>query len=453
MLVPTWVLPPTQRGLGISDFKGEQGLRSALAAMNHVVAERLEPLANAFVLDATRWHLLAGKNSFSARMWFAGKVPFATSVFAEAARDVRAALRAQRGASRKVLLLDLDDTLWGGVVGDVGHEGLRLGGHDHQGEAFVELQRALLALSRRGVLLTVVSKNDEKVALDAMRAHPEMLIKPEHLAGWRINWRDKAENIRELAAELKLGLQSMVFLDNNPVERARVREALPEVLVPELPNDPTDYLGTVNALDCFDVVAISKEDANRGELYAAERLRSEELLRTPDNAEFLANLGTEVVVEPLTPSNRVRTVQLFNKTNQLNLATRRLTEPELEAWASEPNHRLWTFHVGDKFGDAGLTGIASLALDGEEGTLVDLVLSCRVIGRSVEETILSVVADAAREAGKRRLVAIYRATEKNRPTLEFLVRSGMTREDDTRFVLDLAEPYGIPKGIKVRTGV
>jgi FkbH-like protein len=451
LLVPSWVLSPAQRGLGTADFKGEQGLRAALSVMNAVIADKLDGLANAFVLDATRWHLLAGKGSFSSRMWFTAKVPFSAAVFAEAARDVRAAVRAQRGGPRKVAVLDLDDTLWGGVVGDVGVEGVRLGGHDHQGEAFVEFQRALKALTRRGILLTVASKNDEKVALEAMRSHPEMLIRPDDLAAHRINWRDKAENIVELAAELRLGLQSFVFLDNNPVERARVREALPEVLVPELPLDPTDYLAALHALDCFDAIAITREDAARVELYAAERLRAEELAKLGGADEWLASLGTEVAVEPLNPGNRVRTAQLLNKTNQMNLTTRRMTEKELESWAAEPGNRLWTFRVSDKFGDAGLTGIASVVIgaSNEEAEIVDFVLSCRVMGRKVEETILSILADAAREAGKKTLVANYRPTEKNRPCLEFFTKSGMERQGDHRFTLGLADAYPIPNGIKV----
>jgi FkbH-like protein len=297
----------------------------------------------------------------------------------------------------------------------------------------------------------VVSKNDEKVALEAIKSHPEMVLRAEDFSGWRINWRDKATNIVELASELRLGLQSMVFLDNNPVERSRVREALPEVLVPELPNDPTDYVAVLQALDCFDVVSLTKEDAERAVMYAAERLRAAELARTGDADAWLASLGTEVHVEPLNAQNRVRTTQLLNKTNQMNLTTRRMTERDLEAWAAEARNHLWTFRVSDKFGDAGLTGIASIRVDHDRGDLVDFVLSCRVMGRKVEETILSIVAEAARAGGAKRLVATYLPTEKNKPTLDFLTRSGMQR-DGSVFTWPLDEPYPVPNGIKVVSG-
>jgi FkbH-like protein len=448
LIVPTWVLPPWQRGLGIGDFKGPQGLRSALAAANLVVADRLEPIAHAFVVDAARWHMLAGTHSFSPRLWLTGKIPFSSSVFAEAANDIRAALRAQRGFTRKLVIVDLDDTLWGGAVGDVGADGLHLGGHDHRGEAFVDLQRSLKALTRRGILLGIVSKNDAKVALDAISSHPEMVLRQEDFAGWRINWKDKAANILELASELRLGLESMVFLDSNPVERARVRDALPEVLVPELSNDPTGYNAVLHALDGFDVVALTTEDAMRGGMYAAERLRAAGLPEASDAEAWLAGLGTEVRVEPLNAQNRVRATQLLNKTNQMNLTTRRMTERELENWANEAGHRLWTFRVADRFGDAGLIGVASLVVADERAQFVDFVLSCRVIGRKIEETILAFVVQAARDAGATRLVAPYIRTEKNGPTLTFLERSGMQRHAD-EFSWPLGEPYPVPTGIKV----
>jgi FkbH-like protein len=448
LIVPTWVLPPWQRGLGTADFKGARGLRSSLAAVNFVIATRLESIVNAFVLDASRWHMLAGKSSFTPKLWFAGKVPFAPAVFAEAAKDIRAALRAQHAAGRKIIVLDLDDTLWGGIVGDVGVDGLRLGGPDHQGEAFVEFQRGLKALARRGILLAIVSRNDEQVALDAIQGHPDMVLRQEDFAGWRINWQDKARNIVELASELRLGLESMVFLDSDPLERARVRDALPEVLVPELPNDPTGYPAILHALDCFDVASLTTEDVERGKMYGAERQRASSLAELGNAEAWLAGLGTEVRVEPLNAQNRARTTHLLNKTNQMNLTTRRMTERDLENWAGEAGHRVWTFRVSDRFGDAGLAGIASLAINGDRGELVDFVVSCRVIGRNVEETILGFVARAARDAGAAHLVATYHPTEKNRPTLAFLQKSGMKR-DAAEFSLPLGDPYPAPGGIKV----
>ena len=199
----------------------------------------LESLAGAPAIHplwAEKWIQLAGPTAFNHRLWYLGKIPFSNEVFKVAARDLKAALRGLNGQAKKVVILDLDDTLWGGIVGDAGWEGLILGGHDPAGEALVDFQRELKALTRRGILLAIVSKNEESIAMEAIAKHPEMVLKLSDFAGWRINWKDKAENIIDLMAELNLGLDSAVFIDDNPVESARVREALPKVCVPEWPS-------------------------------------------------------------------------------------------------------------------------------------------------------------------------------------------------------------------------
>src|SRR5262249_44027937 len=224
---------------------------------------------------------------------------FHSDVFVEAARDIKAALAGLGGAARKVVILDLDDTLWGGIVGDVGWQGLRLGGHDSVGEAFVDFQRHLKALTRRGILLAIASKNEEPVALEAIGSHPEMVLRAEDFAARRINWKDKAQNIVDLMADLNLGLQSAVFIDDNPVERARVREALPEVFVPDWPEARLLYSSTLVGLRCFDAPAISREDAERSRMYAAERQREDLKKQVQSIDAWLRSLETRARVEPL----------------------------------------------------------------------------------------------------------------------------------------------------------
>jgi FkbH-like protein len=424
LFVPTWTLPPTRRGLGMIDAR-PGGATRALAAMNLRLMEQLGATSNAFVLDAQRWATVGGRGGQGARGWFVGKVAFGDAVLAEASRDVKAALRGLAGAARKLVVLDLDDTLWGGIVGDVGWQALRLGGHDPVGEALVAFQRALKDLTRRGVILAVVSKNEEATALEAMRSHPEMVLKPEDLVAWRINWQDKARNIAELVSELNLGLQSVVFIDDNPVERGRVKETLPEVLVPDWPEDKLLYPSALAQLRCFDVPAVSKEDAERTQLYASERARQGLMDQVGSLDDWLEKLDIRVTVEPLGPSNLARTTQLLNKTNQMNLATRRLTEPELTAWAAGPGRALWTVSVADRFGDAGLTGIVSVETEGGLGRVVDYVLSCRVMGRRVEETMVHLAVESARALGAGALEARLLPTKKNKPCLDFWKRSGL----------------------------
>ena len=448
--VASWTMPPHVRGLGMLDMR-QGGVARALAAMNLRLAEKLERSPTPFVLDASRW--MASDAPYNARLWYMGKVGWSRAVFEAATRDLRSALRGVRGHARKLLVLDLDDTLWGGIVGDQGWQNLRLGGHDPVGEALVDFQRAILALSKRGIALAVVSKNEESVALEAIKSHPEMVIKQEHLSGWRINWRDKAQNIADLVKEMNLGLQSVVFIDDNPIERARVREALPEVLVPEWPEDKTRYVEAFHTLGCFDVPSISQEDLERTKMYAQERQRDALKASVSSLDEWLDGLGTKVRFEPLGPANLPRTAQLLNKTNQMNLRTRRLSESELMTWAKEPGHELWAVHVSDKMGDAGLTGILGLDTTGDAVTIADYVLSCRVMGRRVEETLVWFATERARTLGKKKLQAPYAQTPKNKPCLTFFEGLGPFNRDGDVFVWTGEKEMPRPRSITIDVAV
>ena len=451
-LVPTWVAPDAERGWGPLDYRSDRGIQAVLARMNLRLAECLEGHDNLFVLDAQRWLLAAGPRAYTPKLWFMGKVPFGNEVFAQAARDIRAALVALHGGTRKLIVVDLDDTLWGGVVGDVGWENLLLGGHDQAGEAFVEFQQALKALTRRGIVLGIASKNTESVALEAIRAHPEMQLALEDFAGWRINWQDKAQNIVDLAKELQIGLQSVVFLDDNPVERERVRMALPEVLVPEWPRDPMLYAQALRRLDCFDSLQQTAEDTARTGLYQAQRQRQVERSEAGDIDTWLHGLATTVTVDPLSEANLTRVVQLLNKTNQMNLRTRRMTEHETRQWAAQPGNHMWVFRVSDRLGDSGITGIVGVAMRGDHCVVADYVLSCRVMGRKVEETLLAWTVARARELGAQRLTLEFLPTAKNQPCLEFLHRSGLDGHDPPRFTLATSTAYPQPDVIRVVNG-
>ena len=452
ILVPTWVVSAYNRGLGMIDLKDSQGIANVLTRANLRLVDNLQAAANTYVLNAQRWMELAGaKNAYNPKLWYMGKIGFGNEVFKQAASDVKAALRGLAGQARKIILLDLDETLWGGIVGDVGWEGITLGGHDPIGEAFADFQHALKALKNRGLLLGIVSKNDESIALEAISRHPEMILRPDDFAGWRINWTDKAQNIVSLISELNLGLQSVVFIDDNPVERSRVRETLPEVLVPEWPQDRQLYKKALLELTCFDVPSITGEDAERTLMYAAERKRVAMRDEVKSFDEWLRTLDTRVIVESLNAPNLPRAAQLINKTNQMNLTTRRMTEAELLSWANQDNHRLWTFRVVDKFGDAGLTGIASIEFDHDTATVVDFVLSCRVMGRRIEETMLHQVASQAARLGIKQVRATYIPTPKNRVCQDFWKeRSGFEADPGGEvFTRSLNAAYPLPDGINL----
>jgi FkbH-like protein len=450
ILVCAWTLPRWQRGLGLLDLHKPSGLRNLLLKMNLELITVLQDVAGVYILNPQDWIEAAGKNAHSPKSWYLSKTPYSAEVLKQAAVEIKSALRTIAGESRKLIVVDLDDTMWGGVVGDIGWENLRLGGHDHTGEAFVDFQRALKSLRNRGILLAIASKNEESVALQALRQHPEMVLSPEDFASWRINWKDKAANIAEIAAELRLGLQSIVFIDDNPVERARVGEALPEVLVPEWPNDKTLAASTLLQMDCFDSAQITSEDQARAEMYADEQKRDDLKSEMPTVEHWLRSLQTKVSVEELNASNRARVAQLFNKTNQMNLTTRRMSESELVQWASQDNRKLLTFRVQDRFGDSGLTGILTIEFNRETATIADFILSCRVMGRQVEETMLAVAAEYCARAGSERLVAEYVSTDKNKPCHEFWMRSGFDHDDTgRRFKWDMARPYTGPSTVEL----
>lgn len=448
VLVSSFVATRNDHGLGMLNWSAN-GPARVRAAMNLLLAERLQSAPGVYMLDAQRWIDAGQPGARSAKHWYAMKTPFAEETCLAAARDVKAALRGALGQTRKIVVVDLDDTLWGGVVGETGWQGLRLGGHDHVGEAFVDFQRALKALTKRGIQVALVSKNDEGVALEAIDRHPAMVLRRDDLAGWRINWQDKARNIVDLVAELKLGLQSVVFIDDNPVERGRVREALPDVLVPEWPKAPAQYADTLRVLDCFEQAAITDEDRQRTNMYVVARDRQESAANFDSLEEWLVSLRIRVDGAPLSNANVKRAVQLLNKTNQLNLRTRRLTETELWNWrGAEPGRQVMALSVTDRFGDLGLTGVLSWQCSEEELEIVDYLLSCRAMGRQVENFMVHMAVQAARAAGLARVCAPAVPTERNGPCLEFWrYQSGFVEVEENVFVWDTANDYPTPTAV------
>jgi FkbH-like protein len=454
IFVPTWSAShPSLIRRGLLDMNTEMGLSLALLKMNLALHETIAADRRIHLFDSSRWTALCGDKSYDPRLWYASKTPYSLAVFKLAAADFTAALRGLRGGAKKLLVLDLDGTLWGGTVGEDGWRNLQLGGHDPVGEAYRDFQAALRTLTRRGVLLGIVSKNDERIAVEAIASHPEMVLRTEHFAGTRIDWNDKARNVVELADELNLGLDAVVFIDDNPVERDRIRQALPAVLVPEWPTSPMYYCSRLAALDCFDVPFVSTEDRNRTAMYVAEGDRKRSRQDALGLDDWLRSLELTIEVEPLSPANLPRAIQLLNKTNQLNLSTRRLSASEFMEWAEQPDQRVLVFNVTDRFGDYGLVGIGSLAVDPATATarVVDFLLSCRVFGRKVEESMFWVLEATAQACGVSQLIAEYRVTSKNAPCLTMLKTLGLEHNlDGDRFTSSLPSERPFPYCVKLR---
>lgn len=301
--------------------------------------------------------------------------------------------------------------------------GIHLGA-EYPGAVYQSLQRVVLDLTRRGILLAICSKNNPDDAMEVLRDHPGMLLRPSHFAAMRINWNDKAQNLREIAAELNIGIDSLAFLDDNPVERERVRTELPEVMVIDLPDDPALFAHALREFPSFERLSLSSEDRQRSELYAAERARSQNEQTFGSKEDFYRFLQQEAEIAPVRPLTLARIAQLTQKTNQFNLTAHRYTEQQISEMAQRPGWDVVSIRVRDRYGDQGLVGVAIMVDQNSECHIDTLLLSCRVIGRSVETALLSYIADRARARGYKRLVGRFLPTKKNSPARDFYPRHG-----------------------------
>lgn len=447
--IPTWTINPFKRGLGINDFS-ENGYARIILEMNHRLINKLSYENNVFILDANRWMNIVGSKSFSPKLWYRSKVPFYPEVFKLAFKEIVAVINAVKGRAKKIIFLDLDNTLWGGVVGDDGVENISLGGHDDKGEAFVDFQKNLLSFKKRGVLLAIVSKNTEEIALNVIQNHPSMVLKKEDFVAWRINWKDKAKNIIDLLNELNLGPESAVFIDDSPTERLRVQQALPEIFVPELPVNPLMYNNIIGNLDCFDSISETNEDLTKTLKYKQEGKRKNAMKEITNMSDWIKSLNIKIQVKFLNEINLKRAAQLLNKTNQMNLASRRILEKDFMKLSQNNFIEILTLNVEDRFGDYGLTGLLTLKIKDSVIEVQDFILSCRVMGRGVEQCLIFVVYNIALKYGVKEIFFPYVATKKNNPCLLFFKKSGLKFDSDINiFKWDMRNEYKITDTISI----
>ena len=331
---------------------------------------------------------------------------------------------------KKCIVLDLDNTLWGGVIGEDGMDGIKLS-MDEAGAGFIAFQQALLDMYHRGILLTINSHNNPEDALAVIRTHPNMILKEQHFAAMRMNWDDKAANIRSLAEELNIGLDAMVFFDDNPLHRESVRAFLPEVAVPDLPLDSRSYTELLHALPYFPTEAVTNEDAMRGNLYVTERLRREAEKRYQTKDEFLSDLTLKADIYVNDASAIERIAQLTDKTNQFNAEKNPLTVDDVRERMLDDSYEVYSMRVTDRFGDYGIIGVAIVKKMPEVWHIEQLLMSCRILGRGAEFALVGTISTHAAEAGTSILAFAYTPTEKNIPAKTFLdtVTNGTLRVD------------------------
>jgi FkbH-like protein len=444
--------PPVETLFGSLDRMLPGTLRSLVDSINRELAE--------FVLDSgdmlfdvaglaetvglADWH--------DPQLWNMAKFSFSDQLIPLYADHVARSVAAIRGKSRKVLVLDLDNTVWGGVIGDDGLDGIKVAQGDARGEAHLAVQRLALDLRQRGIVLAVSSKNTDDVAREPFEKHPEMLLKLDHIAVFQANWNDKATNIQAIAEELSLGLDAMVFLDDNPVERGLVRMLLPQVAVPELPEEPAYYARTLAAAGYFEAVAFATEDLKRAGFYQDNAKRANLQKQVSGVAAYLASLDMTITFQPFDATGRPRIVQLINKSNQYNLTTRRYTDPEVTEAEDDPAVFTLQVRLADIFGDNGMISVI-ICRPGEAGVweIDTWLMSCRVLGRKVEHMVLREVLEHARAAGIHKLAGTYRPTEKNKLVVDHYAKLGFNkvREEESglthwELLVEDAEPESAP---------
>ena len=360
-------------------------------------------LSSAIGLD--NWH--------DQKLWLMAKIPFDLNCMPIFSEYVMRIVGNKLGKSKRCLICDLDNTLWGGVIGDDGLDGIRIGNGDPVSESYLDLQKTIYEIRNRGVALAICSKNNEKNALLPFKKHPEMILKEKHFAIIQANWTDKASNIKHISKSLSLGLESMVFLDDNPVERAQVRQELPEVAVPELPNDPSLYVKTLLSAGYFEAISFSEEDKKRAKSYEDNSKRLKLLKSSSNMNKFLKDLKMNITFKSFDKLGRARITQLINKSNQFNLTTKRYSENKIENLEKDKNFFTRQIRLEDKYGDNGMICVVICEKQKQNWIIDTWLMSCRVLGRKVESATLDNLIYSAKKYNIKEIIGKYIPSNRN----------------------------------------
>jgi FkbH-like protein len=446
---------PAEPLFGSLDVALPGTLRNLLDSINRELAALIVGSGDVLLDIAGLAQLVGQADWHDTQLWNLAKFPFSDALIPLYADHVARTIAAVRGKSGKVLILDLDNTIWGGVIGDDGLEGIRIAQGDAAGEAHLAVQRLALDLRERGILIAVSSKNSDQTAREPFEKHPEMLLRLEHIAVFQANWNDKASNIEAIAEELSLGLDAMVFLDDNPAERGLIRKLLPQVAVPELPEEPAFFARTLSAGGYFEAIAFAAEDRARAGFYQDNAKRAELKRHVGGVGDYLASLDMTITFQPFDSTGRARIVQLINKSNQYNLTTRRYTEPEIAAAENDSSMFTLQVRLADKFGDNGMISvIICKRVDIDDWEIDTWLMSCRVLGRKVESTVLREIIEHARAAGIRRLVGVFRPSERNGMVVDHYAKLGFDKmavdpSGESRWVFSVDNSAPDPAPMKV----
>ncbi len=419
---------PSYSPIGINETREEYGLHDMIVDLNRIVKSTMSDKSEIYIYDLNSFITKFGEsNVFDYKQYFYGDVRISLDYLPYLAEELMGYVKAVLGLNKKCIVLDLDNTLWGGIVGEDGFEGIKLG-DDPVGRAYAEFQHNLLALNQRGILLAINSKNNFDDAMQIIKEHPNMVLKEDNFTCIRINWNDKAVNMKEISDELNIGLDSMVFFDDDPVNREYVKSILPEIQTVEI-SDPSNSSKILKSMNDFQVLKITDEDTTRNKMYLEQRKRTELKTQVGDLQDFLKQLGISVKIKNADSFTIPRISQLTIKTNQFNLTTRRYQEEDIKKFSQDKDKIVECAQVQDKFGDNGITGVYVINKDNkQEWTIDTFLLSCRVIGRGVEDGMLYQIIEKARKEGVSKVRGEYIKTKKNKPAENFFPNFGFKKE-------------------------
>ena len=419
---------PSYSPIGINETREEFGLHDMIRSLNQniKIGLRLEP--EIYIHDLNSFVTKFGENNvFDYKQYFYGDVRISLDYLPYLAEELMGYVKAILGLNKKCIVLDLDNTLWGGIVGEDGFEGIKLG-DDPIGRAYVELQHNLLALNQRGIILAINSNNNFDDAIQIIKEHPNMILKEDNFVCVRINWNDKVVNMKEISDELNIGLDSMVFFDDDPVNIEYVKSNLPDIQTVQV-SDPSNSSKILKSMNDFQVLKITDEDSTRNKMYLEQRKRTELKTQVGNLQDFLKQLNISVKIKNADKYTIPRISQLTLKTNQFNLTTRRYQEEDIRKFSQDKYKIVECAQIQDKFGDNGITCVYIINKDNKQQWTIDtFLLSCRVIGRGVEDGILYQIIEKARKEGVSKVRGEYIKTKKNKPAENFFPAFGFKKE-------------------------
>ncbi len=421
--------------------KVSSSLTYQVRKLNMGLMDLSQQYANLFICDIAGLQNKLGRNiMFAPNVYVSTEMVLSIDALPYVAGRVMDIVCAIKGQFKKCLILDLDNTVWGGVIGDDGIEGIQLGHGLGIGKAFTEFQMWVKKLKQRGIIICVASKNNEETAKEPFEKHPDMVLKLEDIAVFQANWETKVDNIRTIQRILNIGFDSMVFLDDNPFERNIVRENIPGITVPELPEDPGEYLEYLYSLNLFETASYSQADKDRTKQYQVEAKRVSLQKTFSNEADFLKSLDMVSVVSGFNAFNTPRVAQLSQRSNQFNLRTVRYTEADIEAYGKDSDVIDLSFTLEDKFGDNGLIAVIIMKPQDAETLFVDTwFMSCRVLKRGMENFTLNTMVEAARQKGYKRIIGEYLPTPKNKMVEGHYPSLGFEQLEGTQYVLDVEQ--------------